>query len=107
MLSSRAMVSLRRFATGVILAICLGAPLLETFDQWDSTLQDGNDTEINLVIVALSVGAAFSVARAIIARVRASANAGGCFILTPGSTVITLTFTAPLPNSRPPALLRV
>jgi hypothetical protein len=102
------MVSLRRFATGVILAICIGAPLLETFDQWDSTLQDGNDTEINLVIVALSVGVAFSVARAIIARVRASANAGGCFILTPESTVTTLlTFTIPLPNSRPPTLLRV
>src|SRR5216684_4672647 len=86
-LSSRAMVSLRRFATGVILAICIGAPILEMFDQWDRTLQDGNDTEINLVVVALCVGVAFSVAGALVARVRESANAHGGFVLTPESTL--------------------
>jgi len=59
-LSSRGMTSLRPFATGVILAICIGAPTLEMFDQWDHTLQDGNDTEINLVVVALCVGVGFS-----------------------------------------------
>src|ERR1700719_1755746 len=67
-LSSRAMVSLRRFAAGVILTICIGAPILEMFDRWDRTLEDGNDTEINLVVVALCVGVSFSVAGALVAR---------------------------------------
>jgi hypothetical protein len=102
------MVSLRRWATGVILATCIGAPILETFDQWDRTLRDGNDTEINLVVVALCVGVAFSVAGAIVARVRWSASSHGCFVLTPESTLTTLlTFATPIPNSRPPTPLRV
>jgi hypothetical protein len=102
------MVGLRRFATGVILAICIGAPILEMFDQWDRTLQDGNDTEINLVVVALCIGVAFSVAGALAGRVRASVNAHGCFVLTPESTLNTLLFLAtPIPNSRPPTPLRV
>jgi hypothetical protein len=106
-LSSRAMVSLRRFAAGVILAICVGAPVLEMFDQWDRTLQDGNDTEINLVVVALCVGVAFSVAPAIVARLRAPANSHRCFVPTPASLTTLLTFATPIPNRRPPTSLRV
>ncbi len=108
MLSSRAMSSLRRFATGIILAICIGAPVLETFDQWDRTLQDGNDTEINLVVVALCVGVAFAVAGATIASVRSSAAAPGGFVLIPESFITPLvTSAAPSPNSSPPAALRI
>jgi hypothetical protein len=103
-----AMLTFRRFVTGVILAICIGAPALEMFDQWDRTLEDGNDTEINLVIVALCVGVAFSAAGALVARVRASAQAFGCFVLTPTPTLATLvTFATPIPNSRPPTPLRI
>lgn len=105
-LSSRAMASLRRFATGVILAICIGAPILEMFDQWDRTPRDGNDTEINLVVVALCVGVAFSVAAAIVARLRAPGN-HSCFVPTPASLTTLLTFATPIPNSRPPTSLRV
>ncbi len=102
------MVSLRRFAIGVILAICIGAPILEMFDQWDRTLENGNDTEINLVVVALCVGVALSVAGAVVARLRTSANGRGCSILTPESILtIPLTFATPIPNSRPPTRLRV
>jgi len=102
------MVSLRRFAIGVILAICIGAPILEMFDQWDRTLENGNDTEINLVVVALCVGVALSVAGAVVARLRTSANGRGRFILTPESILtIPLTFATPIPNSRPPTRLRV
>jgi hypothetical protein len=107
-LSSHAMVSLRRFATGVILAICIGAPILEMFDQWDRTLEDGNDTEINLLVVALCVGVALSAAGALVACLRASANRHGRFVLTPESTLsLLLTFATPVPNSRPPTPLRV
>jgi len=33
------------------------------FDHWDHTLQTGNDTEYTLVVIALCVGLAFSMAR--------------------------------------------
>jgi hypothetical protein len=106
-LSSRAMLSLRRFATGVILALCIGAPILEMFDQWDRTLEDGNDTEINLVVVALCVGVAFTVAGALVALVRASANRPGRFAPTPSILLTLATFPIPIPNSRPPTPLRL
>jgi hypothetical protein len=78
------------------------------FDQWDRTLDDGNDTEINLVVVALCVGVSFSVAGALIARLRASANRRGRGALTSQSILTTLlTFATPIPNSRPPTPLRV
>jgi hypothetical protein len=102
------MVSLRRFATGVILAICIGAPILEMVDRWDRTLEDGNDTEINLVVVALCVAVAFAVAGALVACLRASPKRHGRFVLTPESTlIIPLTLATPIPNSRPPTPLRV
>ncbi len=54
----------------ILLAICIGAPVLEMFDRWDQTLQDGNDTESNLVVVVLCVGAGFVAATAVLRRVR-------------------------------------
>jgi hypothetical protein len=101
------MVSLRRLATGVILAVCIGAPIVEMFDQWDHTLQDGNDTEINLVTVVLCVGMAFFGAGAIVARLRAPANSYRGFVQTPASFTTLLTVATPIPNSRPPTSLRV
>ena len=53
--------SVRRFLGVIVLALCVGGPIVEAFDQWDHTLLDGNDTEANLVIVALCIGLAFSV----------------------------------------------
>jgi hypothetical protein len=53
----------RRIITALIEAICVGGPMVEAFDRWDHTLQDGNDTEADVVIVALCVGLAFSVAK--------------------------------------------
>ena len=42
------------------LAICLSGQIAEVFDQWDHTAQTGNDTEYTFVIVALCVGACYS-----------------------------------------------
>ena len=45
------------------------------FDQWDHTLQDGNDTEANFVIAALCIGVAVAIGTAVvIARIRALAS---------------------------------
>jgi hypothetical protein len=102
-------VSVRRLAIAVIVAICLGAPVVEMFDQWDHTLQDGNDTEADLVVAALCVGVALSVAGIIVARIRA---------LSSSHSVEHHSFTAPnrftprafvrlIPTGSPPTPLRI
>jgi len=45
------------------LVTCLVCPLVELFDNWDHTVQTGNDTEYALVVLALCVGVAYSFAR--------------------------------------------
>src|SRR5260370_16840039 len=52
-----------RIIVKVILVTCLVCPLVELFDNWDHTIQTGNDTEYALVVLALCVGAAYSFAR--------------------------------------------
>jgi len=49
----------------IVLLTCLVCPLVEMFDNWDHTLQTGNDTEYALVALALCVGVAYSFARLI------------------------------------------
>ena len=61
----------RRVLTAAIIAIFLGAPIVEMFDGWDQTLKDGNDTEANVVVAALCVGVAFAIGTIVIAgRIR-------------------------------------
>jgi hypothetical protein len=55
-----------RATVTLALLICLICPLVETFDNWDHTMQTGNDTEYALVAVAMCVGVAYSFARFII-----------------------------------------
>jgi hypothetical protein len=45
------------------LFICIVCPVVEMFDNWDHTIQTGNDTEYTLVVLALCVGVAYSFAR--------------------------------------------
>jgi hypothetical protein len=52
-----------RIAATLALLTCLVCPLVETFDNWDHTIQTGNDTEYALVVLALCVGVAYSFAR--------------------------------------------
>ncbi len=52
-----------RIAATLALLICLVCPLVETLDNWDHTIQTGNDTEYPLVVLALCVGVAYSFAR--------------------------------------------
>ena len=42
------------------LAICLSCQAVEMFDQWDHTVQTGNDTEYTFVVLALCVGVTYS-----------------------------------------------
>jgi hypothetical protein len=44
----------------LILAVCFVCQIAEIFDQWDHTLQTGNDTEYAFVVVSLCAGVACS-----------------------------------------------
>jgi hypothetical protein len=104
-------VGIRRLLAAVIVVICIGVPLVESFDTWDHTLSDGNDTEANVVIAALCVGLALSAAATLlaIARVR-SPSIDRRFRLTLPAT---LSFARPVQlappraDSPPPAALRI
>ena len=50
----------------LILLTCLVCPFVEMFDYWDHTAQTGNDTEYALVVLALCVGAVYTLARLIV-----------------------------------------
>ncbi len=52
-----------RIMVTLVLLTCLICPLVETFDNWDHTVQTGNETEYALVVMALCVGVAYSFAR--------------------------------------------
>jgi hypothetical protein len=101
--------AVRRFAVAAILAICIGGPIAEMFDRWDHTLQDGNDTEANVVVAALCVGVAVAIGTAVvIARIRALASNSHRYALAPHvSLFAAVSLAAPIPASSPPAPLRI
>jgi hypothetical protein len=101
-------VTVRRLAIVAILAVCLGAPIIELFDQWDHTVQDGNDTEANVVIVALCVGLALSVTGVVVVRIRVM-SLDSCVRIVVSQTirVAVSAFATPIPTVSPPTPLRV
>ena len=50
----------------IALVICFVCPVVEMFDDWDHTLQTGNDAEYTLVFLALCVGMVCALARLIV-----------------------------------------
>jgi len=60
-----------KIVTAAALLICLLCPIVESFDQWDHTVQTGNDTEYTLVVVGLCVGVAYTFARFVLASLSA------------------------------------
>jgi hypothetical protein len=102
-------VKLRRFAVAAILAICIGGPIVEMFDQWDQTLQDGNDTEANVIVAALCIGATMAIGTIfVVARIRALAS--NTHVHTPAPRFVSFAVTSlvsPIPTASPPTPLRV
>ncbi len=99
----------RHIGIVAIVAICIGAPIVEIFDQWDHTLQDGNDTEANVVVAALCIGVALAIGTVgVVARIRALAsNSRVCIVASRTISIAVTVFRAPLPTSSPPTPLRV
>src|SRR5262249_45381022 len=99
-------VSARKLVGAAIVAICVAVPLAETFDSWDHTAQDGNDTEANVVIVALCVGLVLSIVPSLgIVRFRALPRAVRVD-LTPRVARFETSILSPIPTISPPAILR-
>src|SRR5262245_53082232 len=104
-------VGIRRLFGAVIIAICIVVPLVESFDTWDNTLSDGNDTEANVVIAALCVGLALTAAAKIIvvSGVRAL-PVDARFQATPSALITSARLTPralPLATASPPLALRI
>ena len=100
----------RRFAIALIVAICVGGPIVEMFDQWDHTIQDGKDTEADAVIVALCVGIGLSLAGVAVQRVRAFASQSQRIAFTKSPLVrlgLPYVIESSNPSSSPPIALRV
>lgn len=94
----------------IVLAICLICPLVDAFDQWDHALQTGSDSEYPLMIVALCVAVAFSLAR-LVAVFCSSVRSSGVRPAIPSAAalptlLIALASLAPSPGS-PPLNLRI
>ena len=99
---------LRRFAVAAIVAICIGGPIVEMFDQWDHTYQDGNDTEADAVVAALCVGVAIAIGTiAIAARLRALASNSDARVAVLRVISVAAASLAPVPTASPPIALRV
>ena len=99
----------RRLVIAAVIAITLGAPIAELFDNWDETLQSGSDTEANVAVVALCIGVAFAIGTIVtVNRIRAlaSASAGRAVQFRAVRREIPA-FLAPAPTISPPAILRV
>jgi putative Mn2+ efflux pump MntP len=106
---TRVTVKLRRLAVAAILAICIGGPIVEMFDQWDHTLQDGNDTEADAVVAALCVGVAIAIGTiAVVARLRALASNSRAHVAVARIiSAAVASLAAPIATTSPPIPLRV
>jgi len=52
-----------QLTVALVLFTCFVSPVVEMFDQWDRTIQTGNDIEYALVVLALCVGLMYTFAR--------------------------------------------
>jgi len=99
----------RRLAIAAILAISLGAPIVELFDSWDQALPTGSDTEANVAVVALCVGVAFAIGTIVLVdRLHALASASlSRIVLSRAAPRELASLLRPAPTVSPPAILRV
>jgi hypothetical protein len=97
-------VGFRRILGAAIVLICISVPVIESFDTWDQTLIDGNDTEANIVIAALCVGLALTAATIHITPVRQLPTDARSHLTSPAPVRFTaLALLVPSPASSPPS----
>ncbi len=96
-----------RIAVTLALFTCLSCPLIEMFDNWDDTIQTGNDTEYTLVVLALCVGVAYSFTRFIFKSALLGFVAKGIFQKSFFSAPSSFTLVLFDATSPPPLPLRI
>src|SRR5712664_1080929 len=100
-----------RIIATIILVTCLVCPLVELFDNWDHTIQTGNDTEYAVVVLAVCVGVAYSFARFIFKSAPLSFVANNLFASCAQKSFFTGLSSFALPlfdvTSPPPLPLRI
>jgi hypothetical protein len=98
----------QRLFIAILLTICVGAPMVEMFDQWDHTIQDGNDTEANLVVVVVCIGIGVLSIRSLLRHTRPYRSDSRIVLPLSLFGEHVLAFLAlPVPASSPPATLRI
>ena len=99
----------RRAIAVVVLALCLGAPVVELFDRWDPVDREGNDSELALLVAAACVGMALTAATtALLMAPQANTFAGSFLFRVPRLLIVTPRQSRILGSSgSPPKNLRV
>ena len=98
-------------AASLILLICLVCPIVEMFDRWDHTAQNGSDTEYTFVVLAICAGAVLAIARIVF---NAPLLSSAATLITKFSLQSSLAsgtrtsfFVVPISLSPPPLALRI
>ena len=100
-------VNLSKLVIAVLLALCIGAQLVEATGRWDRTLQDTSDEAV-VVAVVLCIGAGFAMAR--VMRERLSLPSGRSSTTTIVHTTLRPVVVLRLPSTAcesPPQSLRI
>lgn len=100
-----------QIVVAVALLICLVCPVIDLFDHWDHAFQTGNETEYNLVVVALCVGVGVSLAQLVFRflslALAASLGSNLTVKKAPRSGRLASFFVVSIPLSPPPLALRI
>src|SRR5579871_3295431 len=95
-----------QFVALLILVICAWGHVSELFDHWDHSFKTGNDTEYNLVIMALAAGAVICCAHLLAAVTRPRRVSAGNIPLVLVRAVAISTIVPSIASS-PPLPLRI
>jgi hypothetical protein len=77
---------LSRLMAVTVLGTCIVCPLVEVFDRWDHTLQNGNDTEYTFVVLVLCLGVLYLFAFALHGRLPCGPAVGVLHALRPSAS---------------------
>ena len=100
-------VTFRRLIVVAIFVVAIACPIVELFDHWDHTLQDGNDIEGTFVVVALCAAVALVAAAVRKERMRPLVPIADSVVARSAVRCPDRTVRFVFLDSSPPILLRI
>ena len=102
-------VGIRRLLGAMVVILCVVVPVVEAFDSWDRTLQDGYDTEANVVLVAVTIGVSLLLEARLTALplVALPETASLRRLIVCATSPADRRSIPPIPTGRPPTALRI